>query len=61
MADTTNRGLGSDNMDEETKQDIQRKGGQSTNDQNQKGGQSSSQTQDDTGFTTTDDDLDQGI
>ena len=30
MADTSNRGLGSDNMDEETKRDIQSKGGQAS-------------------------------
>jgi uncharacterized protein len=30
MADTSNRGLGSDDMDEQTKQDIQSKGGQSS-------------------------------
>lgn len=30
MADTSNRGLGSDNMDEQTKRDIQSKGGQAS-------------------------------
>ncbi|HSW97549.1 MAG TPA: hypothetical protein VLF89_07025 [Candidatus Saccharimonadales bacterium] len=30
MADTSKRGLGSDNMDEETKHDIQSKGGQAS-------------------------------
>ncbi len=30
MADTSNRGLGSDNMDEDTKRDIQSAGGQAS-------------------------------
>jgi general stress protein YciG len=30
MADTSNRGLGSKNIDEETKRDIQKKGGQAS-------------------------------
>ena len=30
MANTSNRGLGSDNMDEQTKHDIQSKGGQAS-------------------------------
>lgn len=30
MSDTSNRGLGSDNMDEDTKHDIQSKGGQAS-------------------------------
>ena len=49
MADTSNRGLGSDNMDPQTKHDIQSAGGQAShsggqqvNDAGQKGGQSSS-------------------
>lgn len=49
MADTSNRGLGSQNMDEQKKHDIQSKGGQASSKSQdmsklgQKGGQSKNQ------------------
>lgn len=41
MADTSNRGLGSDNMDPQTKHDIQSEGGKASHSGGRKGGQSS--------------------
>ena len=44
MTDISNRGLGSDNMDEQTKHDIQSEGGKASHsggNSNSKGGQSS--------------------
>ncbi len=65
MADTTNRGLGSDDMDQTKRDNLgdesSTSGGHTSNVQDQKGGQSSDQTEDETGFTTPDDDIDQGI